>query len=292
MNLDQVTRNRTELCRELQSYLDARKPRIASLTRTVEAEGSIGAAGPEAVAQNALQRTVSEGRFLEATIRADDKAPINFLERGQRAARAVCRIVDRNRVALGTGFLVGPGLLLTNNHVLPSVADAEGCVAEFDYEENADEIALPVRRFPIDPATTFISSPRDALDFALVGLAPLGREGTPLAERGWLPLDGRRNKIFEGQPIVIVQHPQGRMKEICLFDSVLTYRDEDGPFLLYSTDTADGTSGSPCFNRFWQVVALHHASVDTDQRGPAGRSRSTAASGSARSWPRWRTAQG
>jgi len=33
----------------------------------------------------------------------------------------------------------------------------------------------------------------------------------------------------------------------------------NGTRVLYQTATEGGSSGSPCFNQFWEVVALHHA---------------------------------
>ena len=42
----------------------------------------------------------------------------------------------------------------------------------------------------------------------------------------------------------------------------------DGDVVWYATDTNGGSSGSPVFNRFWQVVALHHSGVPRkDSRG-------------------------
>ena len=45
--------------------------------------------------------------------------PIRFLEIGMQRSRAVARIV-RGDGRSGTGFLIGNGWLLTNNHVLPN----------------------------------------------------------------------------------------------------------------------------------------------------------------------------
>ena len=39
-------------------------------------------------------------------------------------------------------------------------------------------------------------------------------------------------------------------------------------FLYYRTDTEPGSSGSPCFNDPWELVALHHSGVpDLDREG-------------------------
>ena len=111
----------------------------------------------------------------------------------------------------------------------------------------------------------FVTSPRNKRDFTLIAVTPVGQGGESLANQGWLPLDEMKHKILEGQPTIVLQHPDGQMKLICLFESECTFRDETAPYILYSNDTDFGSSGSPVFNRFWQVVALHHASVDTEK---------------------------
>jgi endonuclease G len=66
--------------------------------------------------------------FLERVIGATrDFLAIGFFEKAISSSRAVCRIVTNigdGRHGLGTGFLVTPSLLITNNHVLRS---EDGC---------------------------------------------------------------------------------------------------------------------------------------------------------------------
>jgi endonuclease G, mitochondrial len=55
----------------------------------------------------------------------NDLMPFYFLERGKRRAEAVYRIeiIDEmdNTLGYGTGFMVSPTLLMTNNHVLSQI---------------------------------------------------------------------------------------------------------------------------------------------------------------------------
>ncbi len=154
---DEIQNAQSSLQEELRSYLVKNSEKIKGITAKVRELGSSIAVSEAARTENALTTTRSEGLFLEATVRSDDKAPINFLERGRRASLAVCRIVDSNRVPLGTGFMIGPGLLITNEHVLPHESEAIGGWAEFDYEEDADERPLPVQRFALQPQKLFVS---------------------------------------------------------------------------------------------------------------------------------------
>ena len=65
-----------------------------------------------------------------------DFLPVRFLSRGDERARAVCRI--STATSFGTGFLVAPGVLMTNNHVLSSPEEASNSVAQFDFEEGKE----------------------------------------------------------------------------------------------------------------------------------------------------------
>ncbi|WP_457488893.1 trypsin-like serine peptidase, partial [Tardiphaga sp. P5_C10] len=76
-----------------------------------------------------LEAPRSDPNAFERMIGESDLLSINFLDRGRRAADAVCRIkVPSNGGAwYGTGFLVGPRLLLTNHHVLGDADEASQC---------------------------------------------------------------------------------------------------------------------------------------------------------------------
>ena len=60
----------------------------------------------------------------------------------------------------------------------------------------------------------------------------------------------------------IIQHPQGRRKEVVLQDNKIERVKKS--VLLYKADTQPGSSGSPVFNNGWELVALHHAGGERD----------------------------
>ncbi len=243
--------------------LHEREQRLAAAS----ASGPFAAASREQAMARVAHLTVQEGRNLEATSGNYDIDQINFLSRGLKAARAVCRISNAG-TSWGTGFLIAPGLLITNHHVLPDAESAAVCDAEFNCEFDADDQPLVRKAYRLDPAQVFITSGVEALDFTIVALEDPNRSS---AQHGWLPLDPRENKIVEGEPAVSIQHPGQEDKKICLFDSTLVYKflDANQPYLHYTTDTDKGSSGSPVFNRNWQVIALHHGSFDASQTDPA-----------------------
>lgn len=263
--------NQEERQKQLQDDLkmrwEARRPEREEIKRNIKAAGVLAAAGLKSALGRVAHMTVSEGRLvdLEAVIGDDDSDNVNFLDRGVRAARAVCRMSD-GRTPMGSGFLVAPGIVMTNHHVIPDAESARTFIAEFDVQLDIDDNPLRPKRFATTPEL-FVTS--QELDFTFVSIAPVNREGDRASDLPWLPLEPRRDKILEGEPVVVIQHPAGGNKRVCLFESAVTERVD--PYLQYTTDTDDGSSGSPAFNRSWQVIALHHASVDTGEKADTGR---------------------
>jgi len=210
----------------------------------------------------------SDPNGFERIIGTSNLLAINFLDRGRRSADAVCRIklpMDGG-MAYGTGFLVGPRLLLTNNHVIGSPGEAAQCEAEFGYEHDLDGVVKDPVCFNLDPVALFFTSPQ--ADFTLVAVAPLSSGGVPLERYGWLPLIPLRGKTLDGEWVSAVQHPDGQPKQIAIHASQIIKIDpkkvpgvDISNFIHYSTDTEPGSSGSPVFNDQWQVVALHHKAV-------------------------------
>lgn len=205
---------------------------------------------------------------IERTIGTSDLVGIHYLAAGLRAARPVARLLlvdaDGQDTGFATGFLVGPRLLLTNAHVFPDADSARNSTAEFGFELDLDRNARPTARFALQPEELFLAGsgtdPR-RLDFALVAVAAQDAGGGALADWGWLRLDGRTGKIDPPESITIIQHPAGEPKQVALRENRLLAKDDELGTLIYVTDTAPGSSGAPCFNDQWQVVALHSRGV-------------------------------
>src|SRR5581483_2687247 len=206
---------------------------------------------------------------LERIISGNDLDSINYLAKGTAASHSVCRIQlkDGNSTLIGfaSGFLIGPGVLITNHHVFAQASDAKNSIADFDYELDVNETERPVTHFGFRPDTLFYTNPQ--LDYAVVAVAATSIDGgRDLSAWGWLHLSGEPGKGDPGEYLTIIQHPGGEMKQVCVRENkLLKY---SGDTIWYTTDTLGGSSGSPAFNRFWQVVALHHSGVPKkDSRG-------------------------
>ncbi|WP_439379309.1 DNA/RNA non-specific endonuclease [Amycolatopsis lexingtonensis] len=223
---------------------------------------------PAAIEAGEPAAMAAAGAILERIILTDDLLGVGYLEGGVRAASAVGRVNIRDErgrlTGYGTGSLVSPELLLTNHHVLPDAATAGFSVIEFDYQDGVDGLPRPVHAFRLDPDRFFVAD--EDLDFALVAVrAPAGE----LTGFGYNRLIGTEGKAIVGDFVTIVQHPKGGKKKVALRENRVV--DVLEQFLHYETDTEPGSSGSPVFNDQWEIVALHHASVPTDDHGELGR---------------------
>lgn len=205
----------------------------------------------------------------ERLIHRDDTVDLAFMAAGCRVAASVAKLrVHRHEagqailtngrpfIYLGTGWLVAPGVLMTNHHVLQargageppaSAADmqaqAAATTAEFDHDaEDAAGTQVPV---------TALLAWDEGLDYALLACEGLGR--APLT-----CLDQPVQRGPEPQALNIVQHPGGRAKRYGIRNNLLSAADAHS--LRYFTDTEPGSSGSPVLNDRWQVVGLHCAS--------------------------------
>lgn len=206
---------------------------------------------------------------LERVLGRNDLLPVNYLQRGTLAARAVGRIWVGNEFgsngSWSTGFLVSPRLLITNHHVIHSVEEAARASIQFGYEVDINGTIRDGKRFQLIPSEAFITDPE--LDFTLIAVAEKSEDGeVNLADYGFLRLDPTLHKIEPEEFVTVIQHPEGQPKQIAIRENrVLQIGDRQDAlkdnFLWYASDTAPGSSGSPVLNDNWQVVAVHHKTV-------------------------------
>lgn len=211
------------------------------------------------------------GRDFERIIGRNDLLRVNYLKRGELAAAAVGRIDVPSDFGgsgcWGTGFLITPRLMITNNHVIGDKEAAARAVIEFGYERDENGQFKVSRRFRLDPENAFFTVPSDGLDFTLVAVMERSEDGAAsLDDYGFLRLEPGRRKVQKGEFVTVIQHPNGEEKFIAIRENkVLQIGGEGGGFregfLWYVSDTAPGSSGAPVFNDDWQVVAIHHSGV-------------------------------
>jgi hypothetical protein len=188
----------------------------------------------------------------------------------------------------GTGFLLAPDVVITNYHVIQDVIRdprlAPKVSFRFDYKKMANGVELykgVVYRLA-DPDWLIDASPYsaldlesqpqhdpnpDELDYALLRVAgepgnlPIGGESNhdPMAPpRGWIELSANLHDFQPDDPLLILQHPDGDPLKLALDTHAIVGVNHTGTRVRYRTNTEAGSSGSPCFDINWNLIALHH----------------------------------
>jgi V8-like Glu-specific endopeptidase len=205
-------------------------------------------------------RTPSDEYVPERTLRDQDFLPAWFLRVGFERARSVARVElsDGAQTWFGTGFMVSPGLLMTNHHVLPNLEVARQARVFFDDEDDEQGRQLSPQLFLAQPDRYFLSN--ELLDVALVAV-----DGEPGRRWGTIPLRHRPSAIGAGARVNLIQHPRGGSKQIVIHGNEVV--EVTDAAIHYLADTEGGSSGSPVFNDRWELVALHHRGGSRDNVG-------------------------
>lgn len=248
---------------DLRTFIAQLDPTIPAAAARVPLVVGFQQAGQPAAADSA-------GPGLERNIRPALASPDTdlWLGRFEQIKLRVCRI-EVNQAGIGTGFLVGPGAVLTNWHVVRAARNAglEGALAcRFDYRRLVGggtdpgtlvPVAAVVAERPCSDAELGGANPDqppptpDQLDYALLRLP------APMPERGFLALSDPP-PIAPDAALIIVQHPKGDPMRFALDTDAVIGLVHGGLRLRYRTNTEAGSSGSPCFGMEWDLQALHH----------------------------------
>ncbi len=269
--------------------------------KTLKSRMDFSSPGPEVKMGTRGNVPFESQSVLERIIDQTELLPVAFLEEGAARQKAIARLPKASSTnplgtPWGTGFLVSNSLIMTNNHVIGSVAEAKDILVQFNYQLDLDGVAQSIDTWRLDPDKFFYTNA--ALDFTLVRVKgkmlifpfaqpveagdgdftlasltpdlavkvtnnitfrPLLRY--PGSKWGYLQLPASASYSV-GQLLNVIQHPSGRMKEVALQKNELTHIFTDR--IHYTTDTEPGSSGSPVLNNTWDLVALHHAAGDWD----------------------------
>ncbi len=201
----------------------------------------------------------------------DTRLPISFLKQALSTGRSVAwlqvpRILngqDSGAWALGTGWLIGQGLVITNHHVIDArdyhheepaspedfEEQARNVTFRFDYQSNEGASYLECTN------ATLLASDKE-LDYAILELT----EAYKVVDRTPLRIAGTGTQLRRGTRLNVVQHPAGGPLRYAIRNNFYVKDGSTPHIILYQTDTEAGASGSPVCTDTWEVVALHRAS--------------------------------
>ncbi|BAY95942.1 MULTISPECIES: trypsin-like peptidase domain-containing protein [unclassified Tolypothrix] len=252
-----------------QGRIEEKKIRLALLELTDSIEQEL-ASKKVIVPEPEFTAKVDDEQILEAIINSTDNfLDIYMLLSAFYCAQAVARIEIPEGSPKGTGFLIGPDLLLTNQHVLKEQSYLEDAVARFGYMASVSNITpltgkvIPIRQ------DFYFASPAKELDYALVRLQdkPIETTVDDLREKsiadlgsigkhmGYLLLQPKQ--VIEYSRVNIIQHPKGGPLKVVMTQNYVVHTTDSR--VQYVADTEDGSSGAPVFDHNWRVVALHHS---------------------------------
>lgn len=178
------------------------------------------------------------------------------------AERCVCRVEMPKGVPRGTGFLVGKDIAITNWHVVKEAASgastSEQITLRFDYKRDVSGAPPTGSPYALRSDWLLDSSPEKELDYALIRLSDHASD-----DRG--TLTPQPYEFPPNHPLFILQHPGGEpmIVQVGTITSINTMHKR----VNYTTNTAAGSSGSPCFTTDWTLVALHHYGQETSNMG-------------------------
>lgn len=214
-----------------------------------------------------LRRLQQNPEELEKNFSGEKSFTVSDIRKMVELAPNIGCVTNKEGVRLGTGFLIQgsvfgeEGLLfVTNAHVISdSVPRAILCAdARVTFEVEADSGLSPC----VLQGTLYSSEPGQLgsvaeapgkLDVTICRLSrtPDGAQGLRAAAN--IPLPSPKTKAF------VVGHPRAGELQFSLQDSVLLDVCSEQRLMHYRTPTDPGSSGSPVFNKYWEVVAVHHA---------------------------------
>jgi V8-like Glu-specific endopeptidase len=209
--------------------------------------------------------------------------------------KKVCQInykTNAGKTVNGTGFLLGPDVVMTNFHVVEKIVKDEAANfsdvnVKFDYKLNEDGSTLnegvthKLAAAPLLDHATYSAKDEVAsdvapatgdeeLDYALMrldtpaGCLPVqskaGTDDVATADnrRGWIDLEA--NPLIPGKdaPITIVQHPAGGVVKVAHESNSVIESNPNDTRVRHRTATLGGSSGAPCFDIRWKLVGLHN----------------------------------
>lgn len=189
-----------------------------------------------------------------------DFQDVGFLKQAIERASSVCLLRIPNHSRTGTGFLVAKNLLLTNYHLLKGYEgenveeNARQAILHFGYFTEPSGTPGNGQTFKLDPDKPILKlSPISQLDYVLLKV-----EDTILQAKDIQPTPYAFELPKPRSGLSILQHPQASPMKLVINPNGVTGVYPARDRIQYVTTTKLGSSGAPCFNHEWKVVALHH----------------------------------
>ena len=178
-----------------------------------------------------------------------------------------------------TGFLINSNHVLTTYHLIEEYhnyrkrtdsINVEPIKFRFDYLFNEDKQILHggilYESVPNDWIIDYSDYTRnyqeniDKLDYCILkiegepGLDKSGFQGTP---RGWIEIKEKNGEIKIGGTLSILHNPDMQMMKLSINTNSIKELINNESIILHKTNTGKGSSGAPCFDINWNLIAIY-----------------------------------
>jgi hypothetical protein len=251
------------------------------LPTSEEAKSAVVASMDFVSTTEAILPPSGDGQLEAINLASGASLPLEAYAQTILSARRRVALLRRGQSPVGSGFLVGPDLLLTAAHVirpdgLPGAGDLNGIDAVLDFHGEGRAVAetgipVPVKELlRASPATDEElaggqllnwDASEDRLDFALLRLGrAVGNDEAPetgTRTRGWYRLTTAEPDLSRSAQVMVLHFPDGEY----LTWSVMKGSFQSNPArtrLRYRSNTKPGSSGGPIIDERGRLLALHH----------------------------------
>lgn len=250
---------------------------------------------PVDVARAVLHRASRHALTSDTEVWTD---PGHLLPAILKARRRLCRIIsidDAGDPVSGTGFLIGPGTVLTNWHVVSHMTHPlpenrrRWLQAQFDFSETtgledaesslfqvtANWLVAKGEEGVLEPPgaadywwdsrgkrSDWLDSVKDKLDFAVIRL-----DGLPGLQRGWYTLPEKRD--LPGA-VWAVHHPSENGQTLTRGTELLGAGEQKPHRFFHDASTVQGSSGGLLLDELGEVAGLHYMGL-TAKNKPSAR---------------------
>jgi V8-like Glu-specific endopeptidase len=198
----------------------------------------------------------------------DSYQTYDWYMKGARRCMVVARIGREESKGFGTGFLMegnvfnktltGELVLVTNAHVVTNDDNEREALRPADALVSFEVLGL---KNVFNVSELFFTSPFKELDTTILRFNKadndLLRSTLKQKEVDLYKISDKLPEKQEKGRVYIIGHPAGGILQLSLQDNaMLDYEDR---LLHYRTPTVGGSSGSPVFNEYWELIGLHHA---------------------------------
>jgi hypothetical protein len=172
----------------------------------------------------------------------------------------VCRVEVGGGV-FGTGFLVGPDIVLTCRYVVEDVIKRKrksGDVrCRFDFHPSLQGVVVRTKR----TGWLVAKSDLDDLDYVLLRLErAVDEDLSPhRTKRGWFSLPTSSVDVAPGTSVQLLHYGTGGALRLTVDTDGVIGLSEDARRLQYRVKTEPGSGGAPLFDSQWQLLAIHES---------------------------------